>query len=89
MDAIMRKAVISRLGDASDKLFELLKRAEELAAKVAANTPECDDFFNLIAETNHYLASYGFTLIVTVIFQEKGCGMRLDMRDNAPTDTIQ
>lgn len=89
MDSAMREAVISRLGDASDKFFELLKQAEELAAKVAVDTPECEEFFNRIAEINDYLASYGFTLTITVIFQEKGCGIRFSMRDNAPTHTIQ
>lgn len=89
MDLAIREAVISRLGDASDKFFELLERAEKLAAKANANTPDYEEFFNLIGEINDYLASYGFTLIVTVIVKERGCGIRLSMRDNAPTHTIQ
>ena len=89
MDSAMREAVISRLGDASGKCFELLERAEALAAKVMPNTSEYDDFFNLIGEINNYLASYGFALVVIVVLQEEGCRIRLSMRDNAPTDTLQ
>lgn len=89
MDSKMKENVIARLGDASDKFFVLLERAVKLAATAAPDTQEHEDFFNLIGEINDYLAAYGFTLIVIVIPQEDGCRIRLGMRDNAPTTTLQ
>ena len=89
MSATLKDVVISKLGDASAKLLVLADRAEQLAPMVAPNTPECDEFFDIIGQMNSYLAEYGFQLIITIILKGKESTLRLAIRDTAPTQIKQ